>query len=56
MIMKMKQKNCRNIYSKNNYSQQLQTLQTMGFTNNIQNIQILNMTNGDVNQAMAYLL
>ena len=40
----------------NNYSEQLETLQTMGFIDNVQNIQILNMTNGDVNQAMEYLL
>lgn len=38
------------------YQEQLDTLENMGFTDNTRNIQILNLTNGNLQEALSYLL
>ena len=42
--------------TQNQYTDQLAQLHSMGFIDDIRSIQILNLTGGDVSQAMEYLL
>lgn len=41
---------------RNTYATQLETLRNMGFTNDVQNLQYLMLTSGDVNRTINYLL